>query len=50
MASLSNDELIDAVERKAQRDPVFRRNLENAITRKDERSIHQLIMMIVGEG
>jgi hypothetical protein len=49
MASLSNDELIEAVDRKAKRDPIFRRNLENAITRKDERSIHQLLTMIVGE-
>jgi len=49
MASLSNDDLIDAINQKAQRDPIFRRNLENAVTRKDERSIQSLVMMIIGE-
>jgi hypothetical protein len=49
MASLSDDELYDAIQRKRQRDPVFRRNLDNAVANKDERSVRQLIMMIIGE-
>jgi hypothetical protein len=49
MASLTNDELIAAVDRKARQDPIFRGNLENAVQNKDERSIRRLIAVIIGE-
>ena len=40
MASLTNDELIAAVDRKARQDPIFRGNLENAVQRSRTNALY----------